>query len=96
MEKFLKIETSTRPATDPYLLVSCSNVAHVYSASATATSTRVDYTDGTTATITHADAVGFDVRDAISAAMIDARKKMWQRVAPVVTLPKAVSTITLA
>ncbi len=96
MEKFLKIETSTRPATDPYLLVSCSNVAHVYSATATATSTRVDYTDGTTATITHADAVGFDVRDAISAAMINARKTMWQRVASVVTLPKVVSTITLA
>ena len=96
MENFLKIETSTRPATDPYLLVSCSNVAHVYSATATATSTRVDYTDGTTATITHAAAVGFDVRDAISAAMINARKTMWQRVASVVTLPKVVSTITLA
>ena len=96
MEKYLKISTSSRPTANPYQLVSCSNVAHVYSASATATSTRVDYTDGTTATVTHAAAVAFDVRDALSDAILAARKTSWTDIEYSVDMPKVVSTITLA
>jgi hypothetical protein len=96
MEKYLKISTSSRPAANPYQLVSCSNVAHVYSASATATSTRVDYTDGTTATIAHAAAVGFDVRDAISDAIIAARQTSWTQIEYLVDMPKVATGITLA
>ena len=96
MEKYLKISTSTRPTANPYQLVSCSNVAHVYSASATATSTRVDYTDGTTATVTHAAAVAFDVRDALSNAIIAARQTSWTQVEFLVDMPKVASAITLA
>lgn len=96
MEKYLKIYTSSRPATNPYQLVSCSNVAHVYSASATAASTRVDYTDGTTATIAHAAAVAFDVRDALSNAMIAARQTSWTQVEFLVDMPKVATGITLA
>ena len=76
--------------------MSCSNVAHVYSASAAATSTRIDYTDGTTATVAHAEAVAFDVRDALSDAIIAARKSSWTNVEYLVTVPKVVSGITLA
>jgi|TARA_R110000772_G_C12981472_1_gene405918 hypothetical protein len=91
MEKYLKIPASSRTQ-----LVSCSNVAHVYSASATATSTRVDYTDGTTATIAHAAAVAFDVRDALSNAIIAARQTSWTQVEFLVDMPKVASAITLA
>ena len=96
MEKYLKISASDRPAANPYQLVSCSNVAHVYSASAAATSTRIDYTDGTTATVTHVAAAAFDVRDALSDAIIAARKSSWTNVEYLVTVPKVVSGITLA
>ena len=91
MEKYLKIPASSRTQ-----LVSCSNVAHVASSTATATSTRVDYTDGTTATIAHAAAVAFDVRDALSAAMIAARQTSWTQVEFLVDMPKVASGITLA
>jgi len=91
MEKYLKIPTSTRAQ-----LVSCSNVVHVASSSATATSTRVDYTDGTTATIAHAAAVNYDVRDALSNAIIAARQTSWTQVEFLVDMPKLASGITLA
>lgn len=91
MEKYLKIPASSRTQ-----LVSCSNVAHVYSASAAAVETRVDYTDGTTATIAHAAAVAFDVRDALSNAIIAARQTSWTQVEFLVDMPKLASAITLA
>jgi len=96
MEKYLKIFTSSRPAANPYQLVSCSDVAHVYSASATAASTRIDYTDGSTATVAHAAAVAFDVRDALSDAIIEARKTSWTNVTYLVDMPKVATGITLA
>tara|TARA_R110002110_G_scaffold21847_2_gene85979 strand:+ start:1916 stop:2206 length:291 start_codon:yes stop_codon:yes gene_type:complete len=96
MEKYLKIFTSSRPAANPYQLVSCSDVAHVYSASGTAASTRIDYTDGSTATVAHANAVAFDVRDALSDAIIEARKTSWTNVTYLVTMPQEATGITLA
>lgn len=96
MEKYLKIFASTRPAANPYQLVSCSDVAHVYSATATAASTRIDYTDGSTATVAHANAVAFDVRDALSDAIIEARKTSWTNVTYLVTMPQEATGITLA
>mgnify|MGYP003639718203 CR=1 FL=1 len=94
MTKYLKVPVTALPN----WLMSADNVAHVYSASATSTSTRVDYTDGSTTTITHDAQVGFNFRDALSDAMVASQSEAWTNVVYDVSMPAgvAISAITHA
>ena len=94
MKKYLKVPITALPDS----LMSADNIAHVYSATATSTSTRVDYTDGSTTTITHSAQVGYNFRDALSDAMVKTQSEGWTRVVYTVAMPSgvAISAITHA
>jgi len=94
MTKYLKVPITSLPDS----LMSADNVAHVYSASATSTSTRVDYTDGSTTTITHGAQAAFNFRDALSDAMVASQSEAWTNVVYDVSMPAgvAISAITHA
>ena len=94
MAKFLKVPVTSLPD----VLMSADNVAHVYSASATSTSTRIDYIDGSTTTITHGAQVGYNLRDAISDAIVSSQSEGWTNVTFDVSMPNgvAISAITHA
>ena len=94
MTKYLKVPITSLPDS----LMSADNVAHVYSASATSTSTRIDYTDGSTTTITHGAQAAFNFRDALSDAMVASQSEAWTRVVYDVSMPSgvAISAITHA
>jgi len=87
MTKYLKVAITSLPDS----LMSADNIAHVYSASATSTSTRIDYTDGSTTTITHSAQVGFNFRDALSDAMVASQSEAWTDVVYDVLVPSAVA-----
>ena len=93
MAQFLSI-----PVTDEgNQLISARGVLLVYSASSTATTTEITYTGGQVTTLAHDAAVAFDVRDAIQDAMVLAHSvKNAPDVTISVTMPKAVSGITIA
>jgi len=94
MAKFLKVPVTGKPD----MLMSADNVAHIYSASATSTSTRIDYIDGTTTTITHGAQVDYNLRDALSDSMVDCQSEGWTKVTFDVSMPSgvAISAITHA
>ncbi len=94
MAKFLKVPVASLPVS----LMSGDNVAHVYSASATSTSTRIDYTDGSTTTITHGAQTGYNFRDALSDAIVASQSEGWTAVVYEVSMPAgvAISAITHA
>ena len=94
MTKYLKVPITALPDS----LMSADNIAHVYRASGTSTSTRVDYTDGSTTTITHSAQVAYNFRDALSDAMVIAQSESWTRVVYTVAMPSgvAISAITHA
>ena len=94
MTKYLKVPITALPDS----LMSADNIAHVYSASGTSTSTRVDYTDGSTTTITHSAQVAYNFRDALSDAMVIAQSASLTRVVYTVAMPSgvAISAITHA
>lgn len=87
MAKFLKVPVTSLPD----VLMSADNVAHVYSASATSTSTRIDYIDGTTTTITHGAQAAYNFRDALSDAIVASRKESWSQVVFDVSMPVGVA-----
>ena len=87
MTKYLKVAITSLPDS----LMSADNVVHVYSASATSTSTRIDYSDGSTTTITHSAQVGFNFRDALSDAMVASQSEAWTDVVYDVLVPSAVA-----
>ena len=94
MTKYLKVAITSLPDS----LMSADNIAHVYSATAASTSTRIDYTDGSTTTITHSAQVGFNFRDALSDAMVASQSEAWTDVVYDVSMPSSVviSAITHA
>ena len=94
MTKYLKVAITSLPDS----LMSADNIAHVYSATATSLSTRIDYTDGSTTTITHSAQVGFNFRDALSDAMVASQSEAWTNVVYDVSMPSSVviSAITHA
>ena len=94
MTKYLKVPITSLPDS----LMSADNVAHVYSASGTSTSTRIDYTDGSTTTITHSAQVAYNFRDALSDAMVASQSEAWTNVVYDVSMPSSVviSAITHA
>ena len=87
MTKYLKVPITSLPDS----LMSADNVAHVYSASATSTSTRIDYTDGSTTTITHGAQAAFNFRDALSDAMVASQSEAWTNVVYDVSMPAGVA-----
>ena len=87
MTKYLKVAITSLPDS----LMSADNVAHVYSASATSTSTRIDYTDGSTTTITHSAQAAYDFRDALSDAMVASQSEAWTNVVYDVSMPSGVA-----
>ena len=98
MEKFLSIPV-TGTANQ---LVSATGVAMVSagagstnSASAAVT-TVITYTTGRAITITHAAQVDYDMRTAVQDALANALATSWTNVAYVASLPRAVSTVTVA
>tara|TARA_R110000823_G_scaffold17628_2_gene55384 strand:+ start:39 stop:323 length:285 start_codon:yes stop_codon:yes gene_type:complete len=94
MAKFLKVPVTSLPDS----LMSSDNVVHVYSASATSTSTRIDYIDGTTTTITHSAQVAYNLRNSLSNAITASHQEGWTRVTFDVSMPSgvAISEITHA
>ena len=94
MAKFLKVPVTSLPDS----LMSADNVAHVYSASATSTSNRIDYIDGTTTTITHGAQAAYNFRDALSDAIVACHAEGWTKVTFDVSMPSgvAISAITHA
>ena len=87
MTKYLKVPITALPDT----LMSADDVAHVYSATADSTSTRVDYTDGSTTTITHSAQAAFNFRDALSDAMVASQQESWTNVVYDVSMPAGVT-----
>lgn len=87
MAKFLKVPVDSLPDS----LMSSDNVVHVYSASATSTSTRIDYIDGTTTTITHDAQVGYNFRDALSDAIASSHQEGWTKVVFDVSIPSGIT-----
>ena len=87
MTKYLKVAITSLPDS----LMSADNVVHVYSASATSTATRIDYSDGSTTTITHSAQAAYDFRDALSDAMVASQSEAWTDVVYDVLVPSAVA-----
>ena len=87
MTKYLNVPITALPDT----LLSADDVAHVYSATAASTSTRVDYTDGSTTTITHSAQAAFNFRDALSDAMVASQQESWTNVVYSVSMPAGVT-----
>ena len=87
MAKFLKVPVTSLPDS----LMSADNVAHVFSASATSTSTRIDYIDGTTTTIAHGAQADYNLRDALSDAIAACHAEGWTKVTFDVSMPSGVA-----
>tara|TARA_R100000951_G_scaffold107528_2_gene102994 strand:+ start:2394 stop:2672 length:279 start_codon:yes stop_codon:yes gene_type:complete len=92
MEKFLKVTNA--PNTGQ--LISLNGVKALATASATATTVTIDYTDGTTTTVTTAAQVVSDVYLAILNGMETALATSWQKSYYELHLPKAVTSIVNA
>lgn len=87
MAKFLKVPVDSLPAS----LMSAENVVHVFSSAGNSTSTRIDYNDGTTTTITHSAQTSYNLRDALSDAIVDATAQSWTNVVFEVVMPSGVT-----
>ncbi len=92
MEKFLKITNAPKTSQ----LISLSRVKTVTTASGTATTVAITYSDATVTTVTTAAQVDFNVYDAILDAMEQALATSWQKSQFPVALPLAPSGIANA
>jgi hypothetical protein len=98
MEKFLSIPVNGQANQ----LVSVTNVILVAAGTGatnntpTATTTTITYSEGKVVTLTHAAQVAYSMRTAIQNALIEARQSSWTNVATVITVPQAVSAVTVA
>lgn len=92
MQKFLSIPVTS----EPNALVAIEGIKTIDEATATATTTTVEYIDGTTTTITHAADTAFSVKTALNTAVENALKQPWQKVVFEVSLNVAVSAVANA
>lgn len=92
MEKYLSI-----PVTDKgNQLVSCNSILSIYSSEPTATTVVITYKSGTTATITSAAQVNYDMRNQIQNEVPLALATGWTNVSREVSPVKVVSGIVVA
>ncbi len=92
MEKYLSIPVTSAGNQ----LISCNGVISVSSSGATATTVVVTYKSGTTATITSAGQVNYDMRNQIQNELALALATGWTSVSREVSPVKAVSGIVVA
>ncbi len=92
MEKFLKITNAPKTSQ----LISLSRLKTVTTASGTATTVVLTYSDGTATTVTTTAQVDFNVYDALIDAMEQALATSWQKSQFPVALPLAPSGIANA
>lgn len=92
MEKYLSIPVTSKGNQ----LLSCNGILSVTTASAAATDVVITYKSGTTATITSADQVNFDMRNQIQKELALALATGWTNVSREVSPVKAVSGIVVA
>ena len=91
MEKYLSI-----PVTDKgNQLVSCNSILSIYSSEPTATTVVITYKSGTTATITSAAQVNYDMRNQIQNEVPLALATGWTNVSREVSPVKVVSGIAV-
>lgn len=98
MEKFLSIPVAGQAnqliAVNDVVLVAAGTGAT--NNTATATTTTINYQGGKVVTLTHAAQVAYSMRTAIQNALVEARQSSWTNVAIVVSVPQAVSAVTVA
>jgi len=92
MEKFLKVKNA--PNTGQ--LIAISGIKSVGTSGATATTVVIDYSDGTTTTVTTSAQVDSDVYTEILNSIETALATSWQKAYFEVTLPKSVTSIVNA
>ena len=92
MEKYLSIPVTSAGNQ----LISCNGILSIYSATATATTVVITYKSGTTATITSAAQVNYDMRNQIQNEVALALATGWTNVSREVSPVKAVSGIVVA
>ena len=92
MEKYLSIPVTSKGNQ----LISCNGILSVYSATATGADVVITYKSGTTATITSAAQVNFDMRNQIQKELALALATGWTNVSREVSPVKAVSGIVVA
>ena len=92
MEKYLSIPVTSKGNQ----LLSCNGILSVTTASATATDVVIKYKSGTTATITSAAQVNFNMRNQIQKELALALATGWTNVSREVSPVKAVSGIVVA
>jgi len=98
MEKFLSIPVTGQAnqliAVNDVVLVAAGTGAT--NNTATATTTTITYQGGKVVTLTHAAQVAYSMRTAIQNALVEARQSSWTNVATVISVPQAVSAVTVA
>ena len=92
MEKYLSIPVTSKGNQ----LISCNGILSVYSATATEADVVITYKSGTTATITSAAQVNFDMRNQIQDEIALALATGWTNVSREVSPVKTVSGIVVA
>jgi hypothetical protein len=92
MEKYLSIPVTSKGNQ----LISCNGILSVYSATATGADVVITYKSGTTATITSANQVNFDMRNQIQDEIALALATGWTNVSREVSPVKTVSGIVVA
>jgi hypothetical protein len=92
MEKYLSIPVTSKGNQ----LISCNGILSVYSATATGADVVITYKSGTTATITSANQVNFDMRNQIQKELALALATGWTNVSREVSPVKTVSGIVVA
>ena len=92
MEKYLSIPVTSKGNQ----LISCNGILSVYSATATGADVVITYKSGTTATITSATQVNFDMRNQIQDEIALALATGWTNVSREVSPVKTVSGIVVA
>lgn len=91
MEKYLSIPVTSKGNQ----LISCNGILSVYSATATGADVVITYKSGTTATITSANQVNFDMRNQIQKELALALATGWTNVSREVSPVKTVSGIVV-
>ena len=91
MEKYLSIPVTSKGNQ----LISCNGILSVYSATATGADVVITYKSGTTATITSANQVNFDMRNQIQDEIALALATGWTNVSREVSPVKTVSGIVV-
>ena len=93
MEKFLNITGTAATAYAGTQLVSCNGIKTITCLTATGIACLIEYSDGTTTTVTTAATAAFDVQIALQDAVAAALQTSWTRPVYDVELPKAVVSI---